>query len=201
MADKVKTVNKTKLSNGEIRYYEDTFAREAIASLNEQVDDVSAILDTKQDTLIPGNNVEIHDNVISVNTVSDYNSLSNLPSINGKIIEGDNTPSELGLQEDIGLTGTLQAGDGIQIDVDSEGNSIISNTNVSAEWGLVTGDITDQQDLIDYISEYGGKIDTLSVNGELQPIIDKNVDIEVPVFRVDENLHILYISTTVTSEG
>lgn len=47
------------------------------------------------------------------------------------------------------------AGDGIAITTDSSGKVIISNTNLSAEWGNIQGNITDQTDLVDYINDQG----------------------------------------------
>lgn len=124
MADTKKTVNKTQLSNGEIRYYEDTFARENIEIINNEITTISVDLDSKQDVLI--------------------------------------------------------AGSGLEIYKDSEGNTIISSTQTSAEWGNITGHIEDQHDLVEYINENGGKIDSISVNNVTQPIENKNVNIIVP---------------------
>lgn len=75
---------------------------------------------------------------------------------------------------------SANAGDGINITVDQSGKVTISNTNVSAEWGNIQGDITNQVDLINYIKQNGGKIDGISVNGVPQSIINKVVDIDVP---------------------
>lgn len=124
MTDTRKTVNKAQLSNGEIRYYEDTFARENIEIINNEITTISVDLDSKQDV--------------------------------------------------------LTAGSGLEIYKDSEGNTIISNTQTSAEWGNITGHIEDQHDLVEYINENGGKIDSISVNNVTQPIEDKNVNIIVP---------------------
>lgn len=68
------------------------------------------------------------------------------------------------------------AGTGIEITTDSEGKTIISNTNVSAEWGNIQGDIDDQLDLI---QRFSGKQDELvpgsnidiSNNSEGSPVI------------------------------
>lgn len=124
MTDTRKTVNKAQLSNGEIRYYEDTFARENIEIINNEITTISVDLDSKQDV--------------------------------------------------------LTAGSGLEIYKDSEGNTIISNTQTSAEWGNITGHIEDQHDLVEYINENGGKIDSISVNNVAQPIENKNVNIIVP---------------------
>jgi len=130
-----KTVNKAQLSNGEIRYYEDTFAREQITNVENIVNNISI---NKQDKLTSDN-----------------------------------------------------AGDGIAISYDSEGNVIISNTNISAEWGNISGTITDQQDLIDYIENHGGKIDTIYVNGVKQFVINKGVYLDIPtkVSDLDNDLN------------
>lgn len=44
----------------------------------------------------------------------------------------------------------------------------------------ITGNVEGNQTLVDYIDENGGKIDKISVNGTLQPIIQKQVDITTP---------------------
>ena len=75
------------------------------------------------------------------------------------------------------------AGEGISITTNQSGKVVISNTNVSAEWGNIQGDITDQTDLVEYINENGGKIDSISVNGVRQTIDqNKNVNIDLMVF-------------------
>ena len=71
------------------------------------------------------------------------------------------------------------AGEGIAITEDSGGNVIISNTQTSAEWGNITGNITNQTDLINYIHEHSGAINSISVNGVEQSIVDGNVDIKI----------------------
>lgn len=121
---KVKTVNKAQLSNGEIRYYEDTFARESIENIEVQVNNISVNVDNKQDILTPG--------------------------------------------------------EGVNIYVDSEGNTIISSTAPLPVWGNIEGNIEDQQDLVEYVDNNGGKIDSISVNGVIQPIENKSINISVP---------------------
>ena len=171
MTDKIKTVNKTQLSNGEIRYYEDSFARENITNLNEQVENISVDIETKQDKLTAGENITIDENnVISAEAASSYNNLSDLPSINNITIEGDKSPS------DFGLTGTLTAGNGISITTDAEGNSTITNTQTSAEWGNIQGDISDQVDLYDALNNKQDKLTagsyiTIEKNSQGQTII------------------------------
>lgn len=108
---------------------------------------------------------------------TDYNILTNKPSINNVELVGDLSLNDLNIQEK--LT-SENAGDGISITTTSDGKTIISNTNVSAEWGNIQGNITDQTDLVNYIEENGGKIDSISVNGVEQPIdSSKNVDIKI----------------------
>ena len=77
------------------------------------------------------------------------------------------------------------AGDGIEITRDQNGKVTISNTNVSAEWGNIQGDITDQTDLINYIDQNGGKIDTIKVNDVAQTVTNKTVNITVPTKTSD----------------
>lgn len=77
---------------------------------------------------------------------------------------------------------SANAGEGIEITRDQNGKVTISNTNVSAEWGNIQGDITDQTDLVAYINENGGKIDSISVNNVAQTIDqNKNVNIDLRV--------------------
>lgn len=80
---------------------------------------------------------------------------------------------------------SANAGDGISITRDQSGKVTISNTNVSAEWGNIQGNITDQTDLIDYIDQNGSKIDKIKVNGTEQQIVNKTVDISVPTKTSD----------------
>ena len=80
---------------------------------------------------------------------------------------------------------SANAGDGIEITRDQSGKVTISNTNVSAEWGNIQGDITDQTDLINYIDQNGGKIDKIKVNNVEQPITNKTVNITVPTKTSD----------------
>lgn len=243
MADTIKTVNKTKLSNGEVRYYEDTQARTDITNIKAEFNDLSVDLESKQDKLTAGDNITISsENVISSVQLKDYNQLENKPTLNGVAVQGNLLSSELNIHtsdliNDEGfltgdsvtagdgievretsdgisivntqksaewgnITGNISdqgdlvayikdntqeklssdnAGTGISITENSEGNVIISSTQVSAEWGNITGDITSQTDLIEYIDENGGKIDSISVNHVQQQIDEnKNVDITVP---------------------
>jgi len=83
----------------------------------------------------------------------DYNELENKPSINGVTLTGNKSSTDLGIQDR--LT-SENAGEGIDITTDQSGKVIISNTNVSAEWGNIQGNITDQEDLIDYINQHSG---------------------------------------------
>ena len=77
------------------------------------------------------------------------------------------------------------AGSGIAITENDEGDIIISNTQTSAEWGNIVGDIASQADLVGYVAENGGKIDSISVNGTEQTIVNKNVNIEAPTKTSD----------------
>lgn len=80
---------------------------------------------------------------------------------------------------------SANAGDGIEITRDQNGKVTISNTNVSAEWGNIQGDITQQTDLVNYINQNGGKIDKIKVNGTEQQIVNKTVNISVPTSTSD----------------
>ena len=81
---------------------------------------------------------------------------------------------------ELSIFGFLTLGDTKVVAIECEGNTIISSTQTSAEWGNITGHIEDQHDLVEYINENGGKIDTISVNNVTQPIENKNVNIKVP---------------------
>ena len=114
----------------------------------------------------------------------------------------------LDLKQDV-LT-SENAGSGIEITSDSEGNVTISNTNISAVWGNVTGTLADQTDLksalddkvdkvtgkglstndftdtlktkLDNISS-GAQVNVIEVvkrNGTALTITDKTVDVTVP---------------------
>jgi len=86
-------------------------------------------------------------------TSDDYNDLKNKPSINNVELVDNLSLSDLNIQEQ--LTSD-NAGEGITITTDSSGKTIISNTNVSAEWGNIQGNITDQEDLVNYINDHSG---------------------------------------------
>lgn len=47
-------------------------------------------------------------------------------------------------------------------------------------WGSLSGDITNQTDLVNYINTHGGKIDKIKVNDVEQTITNKTVNISVP---------------------
>ena len=107
----------------------------------------------------------------------------------------------------------LTAGTGISIEVDSSGQTIISNTQTSAEWGNIEGNLSDQIDLanaldskVDKVEGYslmsesehsklegiesGAQVNILEgvkVNGTVQTITDKEVDITVPTKVSDLN--------------
>ena len=192
MAD-IKTVNKTKLSNGEIRYYEDTQARVDITNLKAEFNDLSVDLDSKQDKLTAGDNITISsENVISSVQLKDYDQLENKPTLNGVTVQGNLLSSDLNIKtsdlindEGFLTSDQVHGGTGIIVEETSDG-IVISNTQTSAEWGNITGDITSQTDLVEYVNENGGKIDSISVNHVQQQIDEnKNVDITVPTHTSD----------------
>ena len=92
----------------------------------------------------------------TVATSGDYNDLSNTPDLANVAISGDyndlsNTPdlATVATSGDYNdLTNTLTAGTGISID-----NGVINNTQTSAEWGNIEGDITEQTDLQNALGE------------------------------------------------
>lgn len=58
-----------------------------------------------------------------------------------------------GLEQKQDVLTSQNAGEGITITTAQDGKVIISNTNVSAEWGNVQGDIVDQEDLVEYVEQ------------------------------------------------
>ena len=87
---------------------------------------VTQAINSKQDTLTAGNNIQIEGNVISA-TDTTYTAGNNI-QIEGNVISATDT--------------TYTAGEGIRID-----NGVISNTRNSAEWGNITGTLSSQMDL------------------------------------------------------
>jgi hypothetical protein len=140
MADTIKTVNKTKLSNGEVRYYEDTQARTDITNIKAEFNDLSVDLESKQDKLTAGDNITISsENVISSVQLKDYNQLENKPTLNGVAVQGNLLSSELNIHtsdlindEGFLTSDSVTAGDGIKVEKTPEGISIV-NTQKSAE--------------------------------------------------------------------
>lgn len=104
-----------------------------------------------------------------------------------------------GLNQKQDVLTSQNAGDGIAITTDSSGKVIISNTNVSAEWGNIQGDITNQTDLINYIDQNGGKIDKIKVNNVEQTITNKTVNITVPTKTSDLNNDSGFITNSVNN--
>ena len=98
-----------------------------------------------------------------------YNDLTNKPTIPDAVSgtnDGTNWTSLTIGEDTYGLAGggtTYNAGQGIDIFLDSEGKVVISNTQTSAEWGNITGDINDQTDLIELIDN--SKQDLIAGNG------------------------------------
>lgn len=106
------------------------------------------------------------------------------------------TELENGLAQKQDNLTSANAGDGIEITRDQNGKVTISNTNVSAEWGNIQGDITQQTDLVNYIDQNGGKIDKIKVNNVEQPITNKTVNITVPTKTSDLTNDSGYITTS-----
>ena len=95
---------------------------------------------------------------------------------------------------------SANAGEGINIVRDQSGKVIISGTHAAPVWGSIVGDITDQTDLIEYVDQNGGKIDSISVNG-VEQVIDqnKNVDITIPTKLSDFSNDVGFITNTVNN--
>ena len=80
-----------------------------------QPEDLEEALGGKQDTLTAGTNITIENNVISATGsggTSNYNDLSNKPSVNGVTLSGNKTSSDLGLQPTISDLATIRSGAG-----------------------------------------------------------------------------------------
>lgn len=99
--------NKTSEELG-IENYDDTDIRNRIDNINSDLgnvqDNVQSLnnkVDNKQDTLIPGANITIVDNVISstggTGGVGRYSELPDKPSVNGVTLEGNKTSNDLGV--------------------------------------------------------------------------------------------------------
>lgn len=171
-----------------------TIEGNVISATNADVEErLVALEEGKQDKLIAGDNITISpENVISAAQLKDYDQLENKPTLNGVTVQGDLLSSELNIKtsdlindEGFLTSDQVHGGTGIVVEETSEG-IVISNTQTSAEWGNITGDITSQTDLIEYIDENGGKIDSISVNHVQQQIDEhKNVDIAVPTRTSD----------------
>lgn len=139
-------------------------------TLNDKIDTVEGTLNDKIDT-VEGT---LNDKIDTVEgTLNDK-----IDAANDHIDEVEETlTEEINKKQDI-LTED-NAGDGISI-TNEDGTVKINNTRVSAVWGNIEGNITDQTDLVEYIDENGGKIDVIKRNDVVLPIEDKTVNIEVP---------------------
>lgn len=124
---------------------------EKIELTDSYTDSIGRLIEEYTITYTDGNNFIYY--ITNGLASTDYNLLENKPSINDIELEGDLTLEDLNIQEQ--LT-SENAGDGIEIHVDQDGKTIISNTNLSAEWGNIKGEITEQTDLIDYIDQHSG---------------------------------------------
>lgn len=94
----------------------------------------------------------------SINTVKEE-------ALNNVIAEGQNQielikeqGSSYATKEDAKYT----AGNGIDIT-----DNIISNTQTSAEWGNITGNIENQEDLVNYVKKYSGGLDVCDIGMSL----------------------------------
>lgn len=170
---------------------------------------------SKQDVLTAGEGIDITDNVIT-NTrtsaewgniegdITDQEDLqavleekANISDIPTAVSELENDMDYL-VPEDIeGKQDILTAGTGIDIT-----NNVISNTQTSAEWGNITGDIDDQTDLQNVLddfvtSEQAHSVDdvTMYITSQI-PIIDKTQD-PASSFSIDPNK--MYMFGTRTS--
>ena len=107
------------------------------------------------DTLFSEYTLTSANEIINVAT-GDYNDLINKPSINGNVLVGDKTLEELGIDIPTRTSELINDGDG--------------TSNFATE---------------DYVNQHGGSIDSIEVNGVEQPIVDKTVNIAVPVNTSD----------------
>ena len=103
---------------------------------------------------------------------------------------------------------------------DGENPPTYSWTNINVQpqtsltWGNITGNISNQTDLVNYVDENGGKIDLIQKNGTDLPIENKTVNIEVPEDAAGISYHnstyptveaaldkLLYVAPSVTISG
>lgn len=124
-ADTIQRANAVIASYTNANYNELQNYNQAVTEIREEVEGFS---ETKQDTLTAGDNITIsEENVISA-TDTTYTAGSNVTISDENVISATDT--------------TYTAGTGIDIT-----NGVISNTQTSAEWGSIIGDIDEQTDL------------------------------------------------------
>lgn len=114
----------------------------------EDQTDLKNALDNKQDLIDSSNKL-------------DYSLLDNTPNIPTKTSDLTNDSGFIdNTYHDNTKQDTLTAGTGIQIE-----NNVISNTQTSAEWGNITGTLSDQTDLNTALSSKANSATTLSGYG------------------------------------
>lgn len=166
--------------------------KNTIELIQQGIEDLNS---SKQDVLTAGEGIDITNNVISntrtsaewgniIGDITDQEDLqlaledkADIDDIPTAVSELDNDMNYL-VPEDIeGKQDVLTAGTGIDIT-----NNVISNTQTSAEWGNITGDIDDQSDLQDVLDDFvtSDQVHSVSdveiyVTSQI-PIIDKTED-------------------------
>ena len=76
-------------------------------------------------------------------------------------------------------------------------NALYITPDSDVEWTDISGNIEDNQELVDYIEEHGGKIQSISVNGVEQDVDSSgNIDLSIPDYIAGNG-----ISIEQTSEG
>ena len=203
---------KMDFQDGEVLYGSDLNASNAVikAGVDDNFDRIQG-LDTDKQPLID----EEHK--------LDYSLIDNTPDIPSKTSDLDNDSGFITEEyHDDTKQDVLTAGEGISIE-----NNVISNTQTSAEWGNIQGDITDQEDLQavfndkvdkvegkdlstnDYTDEEKSKlegiasgaeanvIEDIKVNGTSQTVTNKAVDITIPTAVSDLTNDLDFIDNTV----
>lgn len=95
------------------------------------------------------------------------------------------------------IIGKLNKRDSVNAFLNPTGEQLsgrLNNLVVTAKWGEISGDITDQADLIEYIDQNGGKIDKILVNNVPQPIVNKTVNIHTQTVSMIVNENALEVT-------
>lgn len=73
----------------------------------------------------------------------------------------------------------------LEVEQENEIFEIEEDNTPYVNFGDIGGQVEENQTLVDYIEENGGKIDKVKVNGVEQPIVNKEVDLSIPTKTSD----------------